>query len=751
MFETEDAFLNSDSRFSPALAQRLSVLILLLAVALMTTSCGTLAQANGTKDNGTSNSLNLSGNLPPGTVNESYNTVLAVGGGSSPYHFSVKTGALPPGIRLHPATGTFSGKPTTAGTFSFEVIVTDSPHLDEGSQTFAVVVGGGRIVNVSVSPASAALLSNQKQQFTATVSGTSNTGVTWSAAAGSVDASGLYTAPAVNAQTNVVVTATSNADFTKSASASVTVNPVSTQSLKITTANLPQGQHGNAYSEVFAATGGTTPYSWSISAGTPPARIAMNANGDFAGMPTAVGTFNFTVTVTDAANTTATGNFSVTVIAGSNVARTDTLVTQLPIPMPTWGGANGAGTKWIHPSFSGTVYTRLTDATMAKTVQGSLFTADSGEPQLSSSDDTHFIIRNNGGRVSVIDTQTTFKTGVEAAYDSIQFSSQQPLKMLALDKTRVRLIMAKPDWSGIASDTVIFDYASAGCLGTGFRSTWHAIFTVSKDDLTFKTAFSDTGGQGSGHYVVAWSAADGCYVYDTVQGTVTGPNGLIGSVTDANGIPLADRFYLHEAGNGQQGAYAMVTATIHQPSGASGCVAGNCSKDAPYVWTVKTNHVVLCDPHCDGHSTKGVNGFYTGAFQRYHLYSDPSQPLTPNLFWPVYPTGFPDQHGSAHNEATTGLVFITSQKVTSTPITSYPVWGFDEVIGVTTDGSEKFFRFGQTLDTGESKYFICQNAITVVGQLGHKAFFTSDMGGGGVLGYEADGVTPRCDVFMLEF
>lgn len=318
MFETEDALLNCHSRFSSALAQRLSFLILVLAVALMTTSCGTLAQANGTQGNGTSNSLKLSGNLPAGTVNESYNAVLAVGGGRSPYHFSVKTSTLPPGIRLNPATGTFSGKPARAGIFSFEVIVTDSPQLNEGSQTFEVAIHGGRNVNVSVSPANAALLSNQKQQFTATVSGTSNTGVTWSATAGSVDANGLYTAPAVNAQTNAVFTATSNADSSKSASASVTVNPVNNQALKITTGNLPQGQQGDTYSEVFTATGGTTPYSWSISAGTPPAGIAMNKNGGFAGMPTAVGTSGFTVTVTDAADKTATGNFSATVIAGSN-------------------------------------------------------------------------------------------------------------------------------------------------------------------------------------------------------------------------------------------------------------------------------------------------------------------------------------------------------------------------------------------------------------------------------------------------
>jgi hypothetical protein len=318
-FKSGNALLKCHSRFSPAFAQRLSVVILLLAVALATTSCGTLAQANGAQTNGTPNNLNLYGNLPAGTVSESYNAVLAVGGGKFPYHFSVKTGALPPGISLNPTTGSFSGKPTSAGTFSFEVIVTDAPNLDQGNKTFAIGVSGGTSnVKVSVSPASANLVSNQKQQFTATVSGTSNTGVKWSATAGSVDASGLFTAPTVTAQTNLVVKATSSADSSKSSNVAITVDPVNNQALKITTGSLPQGQQGDTYSEVFSATGGTAPYIWSISAGTPPAGIAMNANGDFAGMPTTPGTSSFTAMVTDAAAKTATGNFSVSVVAGSN-------------------------------------------------------------------------------------------------------------------------------------------------------------------------------------------------------------------------------------------------------------------------------------------------------------------------------------------------------------------------------------------------------------------------------------------------
>ncbi len=86
---------------------------------------------------------------------------------------------------------------------------------------------------------------------------------------------------------------------------------------QITTPSLPQGQQGNIYGEAFTATGGTAPYSWSISVGTPPTGIVMNTNGNFVGIPTTVGTFNFTVLVADANNNTATGNFSLSIAPAS--------------------------------------------------------------------------------------------------------------------------------------------------------------------------------------------------------------------------------------------------------------------------------------------------------------------------------------------------------------------------------------------------------------------------------------------------
>jgi hypothetical protein len=413
----------------------LSVLILLLAVALTTTSCSTLAQAAGAQTTATPNNLNLYGMFPAGTVSESYNAVLVVGGGKFPYHFSVKTGALPPGISLNPTTGSFSGKPTSAGAFSFEVIVTDSPNFDQGNKTFVINVSGGTSnVKVSVSPASVNLVSNQKQQFTATVSGTSNTGVKWSATAGSVDASGLFTAPTVTAQTNLVVKATSNADSSKSSNVAITVDPVSNQALKITTANLPQGQQGDAYSEVFSATGGTAPYIWSISAGTPPAGIAMNANGDFAGMATTPGTSSFTVTVKDAAAKPATGNFSVTVVAGGNFDGP----AELPrVTVPSAMSDTPAPGSVITVNAGGDLQSALNSAHCGDTIQlqaGATFTGRFIVPA-KNCDNNHWIIVRTSSPDSALPAEgqraTPCYAGVASLPGRPQYSCPNPKNVMA--------------------------------------------------------------------------------------------------------------------------------------------------------------------------------------------------------------------------------------------------------------------------------------------------------------------------------
>lgn len=429
---------NGRGEFSPALVQSLSIVVLLLTVVLMTTSCGSVAQAASSQNNATPNNLSLYGEVPDGKIHEPYNALFGVGGGAAPYHFSVKTGSLPPGVSMNPATGELSGKPTTAGTFAFEMIVTDSPRLDLGTHSFIVSVGGvtgngSSTIKVSVSPSVSSLSSTQTQQFTATVSGTSNTGVTWTATTGSVDANGLYTAPTVSAQASAVVTAISAADPAKSASAALTIEPVNSQALNITTSGFPQGQQGDAYDAAFAATGGTTPYSWNISGSTPPG-ITPNTNGNLAGVPTKTGTFNFTATVTDAKGKTATGSFSIAVTSGGNFDGP----AELPrVMVPSAMSDTPAPGSVINVNAGGDLQSALTSAHCGDVIQlqaGATFSGKFHVPA-KNCDDNHWIIIRTSSPDSALPAEgqraTPCYAGVASLIGRPAYSCANPQNVMA--------------------------------------------------------------------------------------------------------------------------------------------------------------------------------------------------------------------------------------------------------------------------------------------------------------------------------
>ncbi|MGA9672940.1 MAG: IPT/TIG domain-containing protein, partial [Terracidiphilus sp.] len=76
-------------------------------------------------------------------------------------------------------------------------------------------------VAIAISPTNVTLQPNGPQQFTATVTGSSNTAVTWTATGGTISSSGLYVAASTTG--NFAVTATAAADTSKTATASVTI------------------------------------------------------------------------------------------------------------------------------------------------------------------------------------------------------------------------------------------------------------------------------------------------------------------------------------------------------------------------------------------------------------------------------------------------------------------------------------------------------------------------------------------------
>ncbi|OLC73154.1 MAG: hypothetical protein AUH83_12405 [Deltaproteobacteria bacterium 13_1_40CM_4_68_19] len=81
------------------------------------------------------------------------------------------------------------------------------------------------IVEVSIDPAAVAIAGGGSIRFIAAVTGTSDAAVTWSTDAGTIDQSGIYTAP--NAPGTFSVTARSRADPGRSATAFVSVSTIS--------------------------------------------------------------------------------------------------------------------------------------------------------------------------------------------------------------------------------------------------------------------------------------------------------------------------------------------------------------------------------------------------------------------------------------------------------------------------------------------------------------------------------------------
>src|SRR6266404_4907870 len=82
----------------------------------------------------------------------------------------------------------------------------------------------------------------------------------------------------------------------------------------VSTSPLGTGTVGSVFSRQLIASGGTTPYTWSLVSGSLPDGIVLNSAGLIGGTPTATGTFDFTVKVTDAQSSTAQKALSITVI-----------------------------------------------------------------------------------------------------------------------------------------------------------------------------------------------------------------------------------------------------------------------------------------------------------------------------------------------------------------------------------------------------------------------------------------------------
>jgi len=318
--------------------------------------------------------------IDQGAVSRCEVLVRGVGSFNSGVHWNASEGTID-------ASGQYTA-PSLPGTVTITATSIEDQISGQASLTVASVA-------IQISPSTASVEANQSAEFTASVTGASNTAVTWtvngiaggSSATGTISASGLYTAPSsVPSPATVTVTATSQADGTKAASAAVTVTPVP---IVVTISPTAATVAGLTFQQFTASVTGSsnTAVAWTVNgiAGGNSAIGLISPTGLYIG-PASVPS-PATVTVTSSSQVDGTKSASAVVTVTSPLPPVSVSVTPGTTSVDTSGtqqftasvsGASDAAVSWEVEGIAGG------NSTVGTISRSGLYTAPSSLPTASS-------------------------------------------------------------------------------------------------------------------------------------------------------------------------------------------------------------------------------------------------------------------------------------------------------------------------------------------------------------------------------
>ena len=604
--------------------------------------------------------------------------------------------------------------------------MTSQPSNATGSHSKVPLPGSTKI---QITPATASVASGKQLQLDAVFINSRGMPVIWKASAGQITASGLFTAPTVTANKTITITASGLLTEGETSAVITVLAPATNTRLAIATTSMPAGTAGASYATTLAGSGGNQPYHWALASGSLPAGLQLSATtGAITGTASKGGTFTFSVQVADASGNTAVETFTLDMSANAqegsncgpplyNCSRSDLQVVipkappQLGSNSGYRGGHLGAGIVAIDPAYNNRML-RVTDGnTDSKQPGASYSVGSSAEKNVTSYDETMFLVHNGSGEVCFYEfDKTNFSARFHGCRNDVgsgdfgYTENDNHVFYGYYHQKLYRWVIDASNWSISADPTFnngqgFFDPDSANCMnGLIASNKWYIGDSgLSSDDETVIAAVGPT--QDANPYYVVWNATNGCQWMNVKNWTVShGWNTGLSNpapVQFASGVTPKQQGGIHNAQIDRSGTFGVLT--IHNVP----------SLQQKLFWTIGTPKVDDTCVHCMSHwaCDFGVCFWEMGAGVNtgYNLVSQEIGKLSPieNMDTSAVQGQWGDDEHISHANAEPGqkLIYLAAWQAGKGSSVVTTTWD-DELVGVNWDGMQRTVRFNKHWTTG---------------------------------------------------